>query len=196
MKRASVKDVSEIVRIHCRAFKGFFLTSLGIPFLTFYYKRFVQSDETVCIVAFEDDKMIGFSAATKECKGFNSRLIKQNFWGFGMLSLRLLLTNPQALVRLAKNLTKISDSVEDDEDYAELYSIGVDGNYQGQGVGKKLLAMTEKVMKKEKVERLSLTTDCDDNDTAIGFYKSMGYQTLYKFETYPNRRMYRLIKVL
>lgn len=196
IRKASAKDVDEIVRIHCNAFKGFFLTSLGSSFLTFYYRCFVKSNETVSMVAEEDGHVVGFSAATKECKGFNSRLIKQNLVRFGLLSLKLLFTNPGALLRLVKNLTKKGDAVEDDEDYAELYSIGVDSYQQGKGIGKKLLAKTEEAMKADGVERVSLTTDYDNNENAVGFYHSMGYETLYDFVTYPNRKMYRLIKTL
>lgn len=196
-------DVNEIVRIHCDAFKGFFLTGLGTSFLSFYYRCFIKSDETVCMVAKETpedssqaQKIVGFSAATKVCNGFNSRLIKQNKFRFGVLSLKLLFSNPRALLRLAKNLTKKSKTVEDNEDYAELYSIGVDSHRQGKGIGKKLLAKTEEVLKAEGVDRVSLTTDYDNNESAVGFYHSMGYETLYEFVTYPNRKMYRLIKTL
>ena len=52
------------------------------------------------------------------------------------------------------------------------------------------------VMKKEGVDRVSLTTDYYNNESAVGFYHSMGYETLYEFVTYPNRKMYRLIKTL
>ena len=196
IRKATINDVDSIVEIHLDAFKGFFLTSLGSAFLKFYYTCFVKSSETVTMVAEEEDMVYGFSASTKVCKGFNSRLIKQNLFSFGLLSLKLLFTNPGALIRLAKNLTKKGDSVEDNEDYAELYSIGVDRHQQGKGIGKKLLAKTEEVMKQEGVERVSLTTDYYNNESAVGFYHSMGYETLYEFVTYPNRKMYRLIKTL
>ena len=196
INRASEKDVNEIVRIHRDAFEGFFLANLGETFLKFYYRVFIKNKYAVVMVAHEDDKVVGFSAATKVCKGFNTMLIKENFLQFCGVSLRLLFTNPGALVRLAKNLTKKGESVEDNEDYAELYSIGVDSHQQGKGIGKKLLAKTEDVMKQEGVERVSLTTDYDNNESAVGFYHSMGYETLYEFVTYPNRKMYRLIKTL
>ena len=51
-------------------------------------------------------------------------------------------------------------------------------------------------MKKEGVIYVSLTTDYDNNNKAVGFYNSMGYKILYEFVTYPNRKMYRLIKKL
>ena len=196
IRKATINDVDTIVKIHLDAFKGFFLTSLGSAFLKFYYTCFVKSSETVTMVAEEEDMVYGFSASTKVCKGFNSRLIKNNLFAFGMLSLKMLFTSPKALIRLAKNLTKTGEGVEDNEDYAELYSIGVSKSAQGKGVGKKLLAASEEILKKEGVRRVSLTTDFDHNEQAVGFYHSMGYETLYEFVTYPNRKMYRLIKTL
>lgn len=190
------EDVDSVVKIHTDAFKGFFLTSLGPRFLSFYYSCFIKSSETVTMVAEEDGIIYGFSASTKVCKGFNSRLIKNNFFAFCILSIKMLFTTPRALLRLVRNLTKKGDGVEDNEDYAELYSIGVSKAAQGKGVGKKLLAATEEELKQEGVKRVSLTTDFDDNEQAVGFYHSMGYETLYEFITYPNRRMYRLIKTL
>lgn len=196
IRKAEQVDVESIVKVHYDAFEGFFLTSLGCDFLEFYYMCFVGSSEAVIMCAVEDGKILGFSASTKVCKGFNSRLIKSNLAGFGVLSIKLLFTSPKSLIRLLKNLTKKGGTVEDDEDYAELYSIAVSKDAQGKGVGKQLLMASEKVMKREGVKRVSLTTDYYNNETVMSFYISMGYKTLYDFVTYPNRRMYRLIKLL
>lgn len=196
IRKATVNDVDTIVKIHCDAFKGFFLTSLGSQFLKFYYSCFIKSSETVTMVAEEDGVIYGFSASTKACKGFNNRLIKSNLFAFAILSLKMLFTTPKSLLRLVKNLTKKSDSVDDEEDYAELYSIAVSKATQGKGVGKLLLAESERIMKSEGVQRVSLTTDFYNNEKTVGFYNSMGYETLYEFVTYPNRKMYRLIKTL
>lgn len=196
LRKANKKDINRIVSIHLDAFKGFFLTSLGRDFLQFYYSVFLKSGETVVYCAVDDGNVIGFSAATKVSKGFNKRLIKENFISFVALSLKLIFTNPNSLLRLVNNLSKKSDEVEDEEDYAELFSIGVASTQQGKGVGKVLLAKTEEVLKSEGVKKVSLTTDYDNNDSAIGFYRSMGYTELYVFTTYPKRKMYRLIKNL
>ena len=146
IRKATINDVDTIVKIHLDAFKGFFLTSLGSAFLKFYYTCFVKNRETVTMVAEEEDMVYGFSASTKVCKGFNSRLIKNNLFAFGMLSLKMLFTSPKALLRLVKNLTKKGEGVEDNENYAELYSIGVSKSAQGKGVGKKLISETEAFM--------------------------------------------------
>lgn len=196
IRKAEVGDVPQIVRIHENAFKGFFLTTLGSRFLQFYYKAFVNSKDGIVFCAVENGHVLGFSAATKLCRGFNTRLIKNNLFSFFVLSVKLLFTQPRALVRLAKNLTKKSEEVIDNEDYAELYSIGVLLETQGKGVGKKLLYATEAALKNEGVEKVSLTTDYYNNESAVAFYHAMGYSTLYEFIAYPDRKMYRLIKQL
>lgn len=196
IKHASINDVIDIVDIHLDAFKDFFLSSLGRDFLIFYYSCLIKNKESVVILAKINSKIIGFSAATIDCKGFNIKLIKQNFMSFFFTSIKLLFFNPKALIRLTKNLTKKSANIEDSEDYAELFSIGVSKPEQGKGIGKVLLQYTEDTLQKLGVKKLSLSTDYYDNDSSLNFYKSMGYSTLYDFTTYPNRKMYRLIKNL
>lgn len=193
VRKAEQCDVDKIVLIHKSAFKDFFLTSLGDKFLTAYYSCFIKSSDAVVLCAEENDRLLGFAAATKLCKGFNGRLIKNNAIKFMLVALRLLFTEPSALVRLVKNFTKKSAEVEDDEDYGELYSIGVDSCAQGRGLGKALLTETEKQM---GIEKLSLTTDYNDNESTIAFYKKCGYQVLYEFTAYPDRKMLRMIKEL
>lgn len=196
IRKATITDIDSIVKIHIDAFQGFFLTSLGPKFLSFYYSCFVRSNETITVVAEENGVVYGFAASTKMCKSFNSRLIKNNLLPFCLLSLKLLFNNPTALLRLIRNLTKKGKGLDDEEDYAELYSIGVCEDAQGQGVGKEMLLSSEEHMKEEGVSRLSLTTDYYHNEQAIAFYHSMGYKIMYEFIAYPNRKMYRLIKNL
>ena len=196
IRKIQLKDVDTIVALHCEAFQGFFLTSLGSTFLKCYYSCFIQSQETISICAEENGNILGFAVSTKHSKGFNSRLVKQNIIKFGILAIKLLITKPKALLRLVKNFSKTSELVEDNEDYAELFSIGVSPKTQGLGIGKQLLTETENLMCQEDVKRLSLTTDYFDNESTIKFYESKGYRVLYEFDTYPSRRMYRMIKIV
>lgn len=196
IRKATQADVDSIVKIHIDAFDGFFLATLGTLFLKFYYTCFINNAQTVTMIAEEGGIILGFSASTKVCKNFNRRLIGGNFFVFCILSIKLLCSSPRSLIRLMKNLTKKGCDFEDNEEYAELYSIGINKNAQGRGIGKKLLSSLEQVMKEEGVQRLSLTTDFYNNESSVGFYHSMGYEILYEFVTYPNRKMYRLIKNL
>lgn len=107
----------------------------------------------------------------------------------------LLFTKSKALLRLAKNLTK-KGSVTDKGDYAELMSIAVDKKIQNIGAGKAMIDYLEETLRRRGIMRLSLTTDHDDNEATLAFYTKRGFKSMYEFITYPNRKMYRLIKEL
>lgn len=197
IKKASPKDVDSIVKIHQAAFSGFFLTSLGEKFLRLYYSTFISCDKGVVYCAEKDNTIVGFSACSYVSRGFNYNLIRNNLFKYGIESVRLLFTRPRAIIRLLKNLNKEdgNNAVKDKGEYAELYSIAIVPSCQGEGVGKFLLEVTESDVGRHN-KRISLTTDYYNNDRTIGFYRSLGYQDYYDFVTYPNRRMWRLIKNL
>ena len=196
IQKATINDIDVIVRVHEAAFPNFFLTQLGTAFLTLYYKSVMYHKDSVLLVCKMDGTTIGLCAGTVLSAGFNTKLIKANLFRFGWESIKILLTKPKALIRLMKNMSKEDSSVSDDGNYAELLSIAVDPKVQRSGAGKTMLLELEKVIKEKGGERLSLTTDYEDNDKAVSFYKSLGYEPWYDFVTYPNRRMYRLIKQL
>lgn len=197
IRKASLRDVDSIVNIHQAAFKDFFLTSLGTSFLSLYYSAFINSYNGVVYCAVKGESIVGFSAASYMSKGFNSLLIKQNLMKIGVEGVRLMFSKPQALVRLAKNMNKESKdvSIKDDGMYAELYSIAIDPALQGGGVGRFLLTTTEADVK-EHNNRMSLTTDYYNNEKTLAFYNALGYEVYYEFTTYPERKMWRLIKDL
>jgi GNAT superfamily N-acetyltransferase len=69
-------------------------------------------------------------------------------------------------------------------------------NLKGFGYGKMLLDEFEFNAKKMGVNKIALTTDFYDNETVINFYKTNNYKAYYDFMTYPNRKMYKMIKNL
>lgn len=193
---ASKDDVSQIVEIHNEAFKDFFLTSLGSTFLSTYYRSVRRNSHGILLICKSDNKIVGFCAATLNSKGFSTSLVIGDFFSYLMIVAKLLFSNPAALVRLYKNFSKKNKTIEDDGNYAELLSIGVLQSSQGQGVGKSLLQELEKEVRSKGRKRLSLTTDFYDNDRTLKFYKSLGYEVMYDFIAFPNRRMFRYIKNL
>lgn len=197
IRKAAVNDVDAIVAIHQQAFPDFFLTTLGTRFLQLYYKCMCCCNDAVTLCAEEDGVVKGFATSSYYSQGFNTSLIKKNLFKFGIMGVELLFTKPKAILRLAKNLDKKADgnAVEDKGEYAELYSIAVKPGNQGSGIGKKLLIATEEDVAKHN-SRISLTTDYYNNEKTIGFYHSLGYQDYYEFTTYPDRKMWRMIKDL
>ena len=177
-----------------RAFKGFFLTSLGNEFLETYYKSCLKDNETISIIAVnENSDITGFCIGCMKSKGFHKKLIKRNMLPFFFQGIKALINNPKTIIRLVRNLDKNSTST-DDGNYNELLSIAVSPASKSMGVGKELILKYEEEAIKRQCKKIALTTDYYNNDDVIGFYKKMGYTPLCDFISYPNRRMYKLIK--
>ena len=194
IRQATIDDIDAIVKIHDGAFPNFFLTSLGDGFLKLYYKSVMNSSDGILLVSQCDNDIIGFCAGTLLSAGFNTGLIKKNLLSYMGQGIKLLFTHPVSIWHLYKNLSKENPDVGDKGDYAELLSIGVNPNRQGGGAGKKMLLALEEEVKNKGGIKLSLTTDYEENEKAIGFYHSLGYYEWYDFVTFPNRKMYRMIK--
>jgi len=65
---------------------------------------------------------------------------------------------------------------------------------KGRGIGHQLLTVFEEEVKEQGAKKLSLTTDYFNNEHTLKVYKAWGFKIYYDFISYPNRRMYRLIK--
>ena len=198
IKPLEISDVSAVVKIHQSAFSSFFLTELGQKFLNVYYKSCIKSkDSTIAVGIFSPtDILLGFSIGSAQSKGYYKTILKANFFDFCKIGLYLVFTKPLALVRLAKNMDKINEELNDDGLYCELLSIGIDSKDKGKGFGKILLEAFEKEALKRGINKIALTTDYNNNSGVIAFYKKAGYNIFYEFITYPNRKMYKFIKTL
>ncbi|MFS8083538.1 MAG: GNAT family N-acetyltransferase [Ginsengibacter sp.] len=194
IKKIEKEDLPQVVNVHKDSFKGFFLTDLGDHFLTVYYDCVRRDKKGILVGLYNESELCGFFAATTQSNGFNKQLIMKNLLQFSFIGFRLLFTQISSLARLFKNFTKTNKNCHDDGDYAELLSIGVSVNKQGQGIGKKLLIEFERQMLLRGCSSLSLTTDFNNNEKAIQFYRGLGYEIYYDFITYPNRKMHRMIK--
>lgn len=196
-RKSKVSDSNQIAEIHIKSFPNFFLTTLGYSFLKTYYRSCAKSKEAISICAInQDDKnLLGFAVGCFNSAGFNKRLILSNSLEYSYRALLLLCTKPIALIRLYKNLSKNNDK-GDKGNYAELLSIGVSPDQNGFGIGQQLLTKFENQVREKGINNVTLTTDADSNDNVLRFYKKSGYTVYYGFETFPNRKMLKLIKEL
>lgn len=195
-RNAVPSDYKQFAYIHNQAFEDFFLTTLGMQFLYTYYKSCLKNKNTIAVCAYtEENRIIGFASGSVWSKGYNKNIILSNFFSFGIVSLRILLTKPLAILRLFNNLNK-ENNENDKGDYSELLSIGISPSYKGKGIGKQILLEFEKQVIKTNNNRISLTTDYFDNEDVIKFYNKLGYETFYNFDTYPKRKMIKMIKNL
>lgn len=186
----------EVINIHKEAFKGFFLTSLGDKFLKVYYSAVAGNNKGILLCIKKNENIIGFAAGTQFSNKFHSKILKENIISFAWVLIKNLLIKPGSFIRLFKNMSKKTDKRKDDGNYAELLSIGVHPDEKGKGYGKILLEAFESELGRTKVKRTTLTTDYDNNEDVIAFYKKMGYVEYDSFIAYPDRKMYKLIKEL
>ena len=192
VRKATNKDIDSIVEIHMERFSSFFLTTIGSSFLKVFYKAFLKNPG-VLIILEDDGDIKGFAAGSRDNRSFFKKLLKNNLLEFCFAGARVLLTNPTALKRMATNAGK---SEKNNLIFAELLSIATLKNKRGYG--KILLEEFEKEIVKENMNDLpvSLTTDYDDNEKAVQFYKDCGYEIQEVFQSFQNRKMYRFIKKL
>ena len=62
-------------------------------------------------------------------------------------------------------------------DEAYLYGLAISEEYQGQGLGNKLLDYSLKELKKQKINKVELTVD-PDNERAIKLYQKFGFEKI------------------
>jgi ribosomal protein S18 acetylase RimI-like enzyme len=193
-RQVNKSEYKILAAIHIKGFKDFFLASLGAGFLNTYYKACLKSDEVIAVCAAnEQNQLLGFGMGCPQSKGFHKKLMMRNFFPFFIQGLILLLTKPRALIRLINNFDKIADK-NDDGNYAELLSIVIIPEAKKMGIGEGMIKYFEEMAKLKGCKKITLTTDYDNNDYVVNFYKKNGYSVLYEFNTYPNRRMYKMIK--
>lgn len=196
IKEVPLYDIKLVVEIHKDAFKGFFLTTLGDDFLNLYYTSLRKHPTGLIYGYYISDSLKGFCAATMHSQGFHKSIIRNNLLAFIKFGIKFLFTSFPKLIRLLKNLSKnkSSSNMIDNGNYAELLSIGISSNNQGQGIGRLLIEELEAFAKQKQINALSLTTDFYSNEKVISFYNSLGFEIYYEFVTFPDRKMYKMIK--
>lgn len=197
IRSAESFDNGMLARLHISVFPGFFLSTLGEHFLTTYYRIVLRHPETICLFAEDENCQIyGYVLGRINANGYLKRIVKSAPSVFCWEAFRLLFSRPKALLRLINNLDKKRDDsvFTDDQNYAEIGLIGILPGLKGQGIGRQLLLKFETMLKEKGIKRLSLTTDAENNEGTLAAYKSWGFEVYYPFTSYPNRKMYRLIK--
>ncbi|MCU0458714.1 MAG: GNAT family N-acetyltransferase [Bacteroidales bacterium] len=194
VREAIPKDCNTLADIHLQSFNDFFLSSLGQRFLKTFYKACIKNPGAIAVVCNTSEGVaMGFAVVSLKSKGFYKNILARNLFAFSMEAIVLVFSRPRALLRLALNLSK---SGKNAIDAAELLSIASLPEYSGRGVGKLLIETIENNLKDHQCRSLTLTTDYYDNDKVINFYRSRGFEIDIDFVTYPQRRMYRMIKYL
>ena len=184
-------DVRPLARLHRQAFPGFFLSTLGEPFLVQFYRGFLEDETSVTTVARDEQGAIcGAVVGTIEPSGFFRRLLSNRWPGLVVASASAVLSNPKSLSRLVWAVRYRGDTPPGSKG-ALLSSICVDPTAQGTGVGRALIADWTRQVASGGVGMAFLTTDAVDNDSVNRFYQAQGWELAERFETREGRPMHR-----
>lgn len=181
--------INDIVSIHLNTFTGFFLTFLGRGFLNLMYRSYAEYNDSGILVAFEEEKPVGFLAYSGDLNGLYKYMIKKRLILFAWYSLGAFFRKPTVFMRLVRAFLKPSESKRE-EKYVELASIGVAPNVKSKGIGSQLIDALKAQVDFEKYVYITLETDAVNNDGANHFYKKNGFVIEREFETNEGRKMY------
>jgi len=189
-------DVRPLARLHRAAFPGFFLSSLGEPFLVQFYRGFLMDDSAVCVVARGvDGAVLGAVVGTTQPAGFFGRLAKHRWPGFVLASVHAVVSNPKATPRLLRAVRYRGETRAGDQG-ALLSSICVDPSLHGAGVGRQLVEAWTDAIAGRGVDTAFLTTDAEGNDAVNRFYQAGGWALSDNYLTREGRSMNRYTKRL
>ena len=181
--------INDIVSIHLNTFTGFFLTFMDRGFLNLMYRSYAEYKDSGILVAFEEEKPVGFLAYSGDLSGLYKYMIKKRLILFAWYSLGAFFRKPTVFMRLVRAFLKPSESKRE-EKYVELASIGVDPNVKSKGDGSQLIDALKAQVDFSKYEYITLETDAVNNEGANHFYKKNGFVIEREFETNEGRKMY------
>ena len=168
-------DLKDVVLIHHQAFPDFFMTLLGSSFLRRYYLTVLEYEKSVSLVYVDSSGnvigfAVGFAEPDKFYKFFRGKIIQ-----FFLPTLNGFVRNPFLIKRIMAGFSRVNraNAGTSSEGLCELSSIGV--AKKGSGVGKLLLRRFIELCFLKGAKELMLTTDLNNNDGVIAFYKSEGF---------------------
>lgn len=185
------EDAREVAQLHIRAFPEFFMASLGVSFLSEFYRGYCLDPSAVTLVALSKGKMIGVVVGTVDPSGFYARLLKARLIGFGVAAAKAAIHRPLIIPRLLRGLLYRGDQQEHDENVALLASVCVEPDIQARGLGTTLINRFVEEAGSRGVDACYLLTDAENNDQVNNFYQKNGWSLEFSFETPEGRKMNR-----
>lgn len=158
IRRATVNDLSSVFKIHSYCFPGTLTTSLGYlwdgAILKDYYREFLTNSPELFIVAEnETGEIVGYCMGYKmEDKGIEYHIIRHHPIRIIVGIVYLLLRGDKECWRKLKSFLGIRNNTDNElitfapeinqiqnTEKAELYTIGLHGDYRGLSYGKDLI---------------------------------------------------------
>jgi GNAT superfamily N-acetyltransferase len=190
IRKAVESDIVDVVRIHCAAFPGFFLTILGPNFLNLMYKGFLADQASVFLVAEVDSEVRGFAAGAARQRTQVRRMALRQIFQLLAAIFPAAIKSPVVITRrlASKLFSKDGHPIVPDNSMI-LRSIAVDPGQLGGGLAMDLIQEFESLCRFHNYQSVYLTTDTVNNDRVNRYYEKCGYVLASKFVQDSTRKM-------
>lgn len=177
---AQKEDALAMAKIHKAEISGGFLSSLNLAFLSRFYLALVRSPVSFCVVAKENNQVVGFVAGTTNLNAFYKYFLAHYFFQSFFILL------PKIFSYFKKILeTLLYPKKEQTLPEAELLTIAITKQSQGQGLGRLMLAPFIAEMKKRKIAIFKVLVG-EELKPAIKFYEKNGFRFVKNISIHGN----------
>jgi ribosomal protein S18 acetylase RimI-like enzyme len=172
IRLAQTEDARSIAAIHKHEIKKGFLSTLPIGFLAKLYEAIMRSQNGFCVVAQENEKVIGFIAGTTSVKK-----VYQYFFFHYFFSAAPLLALKIFQFDTAKKIWEVLKYPQKEQKLpsAELLTIAVKHESQGEGIAGQMLSLFCEEMKKRDTKVFKVLVG-EELAPAIAFYEKAGFR--------------------
>lgn len=183
------QELKEVVNIHLQELTESTLNKFGSKFLQVVYKSAVKNNNNILLVLKEDNKIIGFTLATKSSSNFYHQIITENFFTLTWEVIKSSLSHPKLILETALWFLLPQNT---NQKTAELQFIAIDKSYQGKGWGKKLIQKLTQKFSLFHIHKLQAGTWAS-NDRSNNFYKRLNFDFIAQKEILGAKLNYYLL---
>jgi ribosomal protein S18 acetylase RimI-like enzyme len=180
------KDIyRQVAQLHADNIDQGFLSTLGASFLSLLYEAIDANDNSVLLIARQEERVVGFVAGTEGLGSIYLQLLRR--WPRLLLSLLPAIVSPRKLARIAEILLLGKKSVPfPNLPHAELMSIAVESGQRGQGRAQLLYQELVDHFRQRGVVAFRIVVG-QQLEMAQHFYKKMGAVPVGKIEVHQGQ---------
>lgn len=184
-KSSTTAYIEELANLHLSEFKGDFLPSLGIEFLTQLYYDLYTNNRSVFIVEINKHKIVGYIIGVYKASNLISSIIRRRFLRYSLLLIPIVLKNPKLIFTILETFqyTKKNDIPSSD---TELLVIAVIKQHRRNNIGSKLLRLLEKRFIRHNVREYRVSVNAS-NKIAQSFYQKNNFKKRREFTMYQKK---------
>ncbi len=171
VEKAKSLHIEKIAYLHRENIKTGFLSKLGLPFLTLLYYTMSNSANAFCVVAIDNNKIVGFSSGAICISAFYKDFLKVHFLKASMILLPKVL-NFRFLKKMIETLFYPARKKQN-LPMTELLSIALDKNYRGKGIAEQLFGKIVEEFRSRDIKCFKVVVG-SELIAARKFYEKMG----------------------